>query len=238
MRLLALKVSIPVLMLVTFHTGSCGILSNLVELGERMSNMTPQQQIRAREDFYRELRGEVIPQPVVTPAQPAPAPQPVATPVQSAPSSRSVPAPAIDSAPVMISSQQSVSAPANESGRSTGHRILNALGLGKSTKNKKVSQLDSATEQPANEDGNREVEGVLKELEANTETIILDKADESGKSEDVRKTTDENEESESNSVSWLQKMFNHPSREGSTVDEESSQSEVFSDEESENSDRE
>lgn len=85
MELRMLRVSCSVLAFMLFQTGHCGIYGRLAKLGHEMSRMTPQQQIRAVDDFFvAEGRpSQLPPRPAAQPAPalvavPAvPAPQPV-----------------------------------------------------------------------------------------------------------------------------------------------------------------
>ena len=252
MRLLVLRVSIPVLMLMTFHTGSCGILGNLVELGDRMSSMTPQQRIEAFHNFKAEVEGRPV-------AQPAPAPQPVAAPAQQAPvqsqsAAAQVQEPVAQSVSAQPAPQQPVSVeespePAsmaapevqdsdNEENRSLTGSILDFF-RGKSDRSKNASQADLAAEQSVDESDSDDVEGVLEELEANAETLIQSIEGDEG-SKVVQKISDENERSEllSRVPGSIRNLLGLSSHEGSVVDEESSQSDMSGDEEGENSNKE
>ena len=109
MKLKVLKVSFPVLMLIVFQTGSCGVFGKLAKLRHEMSHMTPQQRIEAFHNFKAQVEGRPVqpapapvrPAPVAAPA-PVPAPQPVAAPVNPAP---------VQVEPAVVLTPQVVSAP-------------------------------------------------------------------------------------------------------------------------------
>ncbi len=114
MGLRMLRISVPVVMLVMAQIGSCGVFGQLAKLDRQMSHMTPQQQIRADEEFWARVEGRPAPQPA-----PAPVPQPVAQPAP-APVPQPVAQPAPQAVPVQPDAQ-----PASSS-RSAAHRRTNS----------------------------------------------------------------------------------------------------------------
>lgn len=247
------KVSVSVLSFMVFQTGSCmnASFARAFHVARQGVNAGETREVVIQKALtaYEESKGK---QAAAVPVRPAPAPAPA--PVQPAPVevlvSQSVPSAPSVNVPVVASTSASTpiqqpvlvepqvlrevqqSSDRNGSNRSIGSRILSAFRLRGAAENAEVEQLDSTTvEQPVDEG----VRTILEEIEANEETVILPENIESDGVENTQSADErlnENDESESSSVSWLQRLF-RPSRQGSVIDEESSQSETSSDDEDE-----